>query len=209
MSGLSLDAGDLAWLAARKITKGPGGDMQNSHREPVKDGTIASMLLAHKSGAHPVDPGDYRHGYLAAGHASDSPANGPRGVIPEPPEGSGRPSSLCTTPDPDDDGDVEKVVEPESFDRSYLTAGHATPSPADRPPNSAVAPVTGSGHERYQAGAAAYNRNGQVARAEHVMPSQACVSQPAPAQWRPPPDLGAGNVPQARAAGATGRAPGE
>jgi DNA-directed RNA polymerase specialized sigma24 family protein len=47
------------------------------------------------------------------------------------------------------------------------------------------------------------------ARAGHVMPSQACASQPAMAQWSPPAGLGSSNVPQPRAAGATRKAPGE
>lgn len=71
-----------------------------------------------------IDPGQFSRGYITAGHASDSPANGPRGVIPEPPEGGGRSASLCTTPD------VEKFVAAEDFARGPLIQGHALPSPA-------------------------------------------------------------------------------
>lgn len=196
-----------------------------------------------------ISPDQFRRGYIAAGHAADSPANR-RIAQPVPPEGGGRSASLCTTPDDDSPGEDSREVQKVSPDRSRadvvdwaaalaseaerfggpagpvpppdfrqaaaadyhrgpLTEDHEAPSPGDRPGNSPVSPVTGSGHERYEAGAAAYAGNQQRATAQHVMPSQQCVSQPAPAQWSPPPDLGASNVPQPRAAGATRKAPGE
>jgi hypothetical protein len=165
-------------------------------------------------------PGHFHRGYIAAGHASDSPANR-RLAVPVPPEGGGRSSGLCATPDPGDDGPGEargvekvapgnsRVVEPEHIHRSYLRAGHAAPSPADAGDNNPVLPVTGSGAETYRHAVGEYNANVAQARAEHVMPSQACPSRPAPAQYSPPADLGARNVPQPRAADATRKAPGE
>ena len=114
-----------------------------------------------------VSPQDYQRPYLTAGHSADSPANGRRGVVPQPPEGGGRSTSLCTTPDPDDDGPgdvdgVAKVVVPEAFDRGYLTAGHALPSPADAGDSNPVTAVTGSGHATYEhaAGSAVGERLG-------------------------------------------------
>ena len=160
-----------------------------------------------------ISPGDFQRGYITAGHSADSPAN--RKIAqPVPPEGGGRSSSLCTTPDPDDEGpadggEVEKVVTPEDFARGPLIQGHALPSPGDLADNNSVAPVTGSGTETYRHAAEAYNANVARERAQHVSPSRACEARPAPARWSPPPDMGARNVPQPRAAGATRKAPGE
>jgi hypothetical protein len=194
---------ELARLAGQNVIKGPDGGLRDGRDEPVSDG-LACMLLAHESGTHPVDPGDYQRGYLRAGHAADSPMNTRVQAVTIDPATGGR----STTP-PDDGDGVEKVVAASDFHRDYLTLGHASPSPADRPGNSPAAPVTGSGQERYRQGAEAYEGNQQRARAEHVMPSQCVTAQPATSRWSPPPGLGAANVPQPRAAGATRKAPGE
>ena len=221
MSGLSLNDADRLALAAAGVSESPDGSLRSAGGSIVSPG-VAAALIARKDrlggdqarpATHPVDPGDFRRGYIAAGHAADSPANR-RLAAPVPPEGGGRSASLCTTPDDGDDvaadGDeVEKVIEAQQFARGPLIQGHEAPSPGDLPGNNRVPAVTGSGAEMYAQAAEAYNANARQARADQVMPSQACTSQPAVAAWSPPAGLGAANVPQPRAAGATQKAPGE
>jgi hypothetical protein len=232
VTGLSLSDADRLALAAAGVAEGPDGSLRSASGAIVSPGVAAALISRGDTlgkaqslpATHPVNPGDYRRPYLSAGHAANSPANGRRGVVPEPPEGGGRSASLCTTP-PDsgdagaarDDGGVEKVqppgfrvAEPEAFTRGPLTAGHETPSPGDRGDNSPVLPGTASGHEVYGHAAEAFNANVAAARAQHVMPSQACVAEPATSRWSPSPDLGARNVPVPASPGhLTGTVPGE
>jgi hypothetical protein len=222
MTGLSLSDADRLALAAAGVAEGPDGSLRSASGAIVSPG-VAASLIARKDRldgeqARPamstVSPDQFRRGYIAAGHASDSPANGPRGVIPEPPEGGGRSSSLCTTPDDDSgDGDsaakVAKVLTAGDIHRGYLTAGHAAPSPGDAGDNSPVRPVTGNARQVSGHGVAEFKDGQQRVQAEHVMPSQCITAQLAPSRLSLPADLGASNVPQPRAAGATRRAPGE
>jgi hypothetical protein len=198
MTGLSVDDVNRLILAAAGVPEG---------------GSLGPALKE-------ISPGDFQRGYITAGHSAESPAK--RKIAqPVAPEGGGRSASLCTTPPDDgrpgeDSSGVEKVapgdfrvVEPEAFHRGPILADHEAPSPGGRPANSPAPPATGSGHQRYADGVAAYEANQQRARADHVMPSQACAARPVPAQYSPPAGLGARNVPQPRAAGATRKAPGE
>ncbi len=220
MSGLSLNDADRAALAAAGVAESPDGSLRSASGSIVSPG-VAASLIARKDrldgeqalpAMHPVNPADYQRGYLTPGHAADSPANR-RTATPVPPPD---PATGARSPVPDDgdgvaadDGDVQKVVEAQQFDRGPLTAGQEAPSPGNLGDNSPVAPVTGSGHEMYAAAATASSANARQARGEHVANTTACASQPAVAAWSPPPHLGASNVPQPRAAGATQRAPGE
>ena len=207
MTGLSLNDGDRLALAAAGVSEGPDGSLRSASGAIVSPGVAAALISRGDSlgkaqslpAMSTVDPGQFRRGYITAGHAPDSPANGRR-AAPVPPEGGERSASLCTTP-PDDGGDVEKVVEAGDFRRGPLTAGQEAPSPGDMGDNNPVAPVTGSGHAMYEHVAETYNANSARERAQHVAVSHECVSRPAPAQWSPPPDLGAANLPQPRARG--------
>jgi hypothetical protein len=203
---------ELARLAEQKVAKAPDGSLRNGRDEPVSDG-LACILLAHESGTHPVSPGDYQRPYLQPGHSANSPANR-RTALPVPPPDPAT-GGRSTTP-PDDCDGVEKVapgfrqVEPEAFARGPLIAGHETPSPGDRGDNNPVLPGTASGHEVYGHAAEAFNANVAAARAQHVMPSQACTAEHATSRWSPSPDLGARNVPVPASPGhLAGHTPGE
>lgn len=223
MTGLSLSDANRLALAQAGVGEGPDGSLRSSGGAIVSPGVAAALISRGdslgKAQAQPVtsgiSPDQFHRGYITAGHASDSPANGPRGVIPEPPEGGGRSASLCTTPDPDDGGPgegdgVEKVVEPEHIHRSYLQAGHAAPSPDDAGDNNPAAPVTGSGHAMHEHAVSDYSGNVARAATSHVSPSQACEARPATAQWSPRPGMRANAVPQPVNPGhLTGHAPGE
>lgn len=126
--------------------------------------------------------------YLARDHQADSPANTGHANTPHIP-GS-------------------RPAEPQDARRGYLTAGHAAPSPGDRPPDNPH-PAGTPGRDVYGTAAASYNANRAQARADQPMPTGGISSQPATAQWVPPASLGATEVPHPAVVTASRPAPGE
>jgi hypothetical protein len=135
-------------------------------------------------------PDRFMRPYLAAGHQADSPGTtGRRGTtaIPE----------------------TASQVEPQDFDRGWIRPGHQEPPPDARPANNPQPPGS-PGAGVYGAAAGVYQANQGQVRTEHLMPSQAVTSMPAPS--RPPmlpADMRASAVPQAVQVQATRPAPGE
>jgi hypothetical protein len=137
----------------------------------------------------------HRH-YLTAGHASDSPANGPQRVIPAP--------HMDGTP-----GGAAHVAGPRQFGRGPLTAGHqADPPASDHMGNNGQPPGTPA-HEVYAAAERQWAQNVAAARASHVTPSTMGPAAPLPQRVMLPADMRAGSVPMAAQVHATRPAPGE
>jgi len=183
---------DGRWYSPRSVLQDPPegeivleptgpDDDDGSPDGPWHDGADAVM----KS----MVPSKFLRPYLSEGHQSNSPAVlGHYGVTPEP-------GGMRMQP-----GGNAHVAEPGDFDRGYLEAGHAAPSPADM--------VQLNPH--YAAGADAYARNRAQDRSEHLMPSQMITSQPAShGRLAVPADMRASAVPAQIVVSASRAAPGE
>jgi len=134
-------------------------------------------------------PASFHRPYLAPGHQSDSPANtGLRGTTAVP--------------------ETARDAEPQDFTRGWIRSGHQAEPPDDRPPNNPH-PAGTPGAAVYRSAAGAYEANQAGVRTEHVMPSQAARSEPAPARVVMPPDMRAASVPVAVQVAASRPAPGE
>lgn len=119
-------------------------------------------------------PDRFMRGYLTQGHAAQSPSVA---------------DARGTTAIPD-----SGPAEPEDFGRRYPAAGHATPSPANRPPNNPNPPGS-SAAAVYASGARACTENQTLSRTEHVMPSGSVVSTTAASRMAVPSDMRASDVP--------------
>ena len=187
---ISLTAEQKTALAALGVVADERGFLTAGGR-PVSDGA-AAVLLKDATGTGEVSkglvPASYHRPYLSAGHQSDSPANtGMRATVPVP---------------------ESHPAEPQDFHRSWIRPGHEAPSPGDGAPNNPNMPGA-SAAAVYAAGERAYQQNQQMARTEHVMPSAALVSAPAPSRMAVPADMRASAVPVHVAMQATRPSPGE
>jgi hypothetical protein len=192
MADLPVNDAERAYLASQGLEAGPDGSWHSTVSGRAYDeGVVLGVLKAGMaSGAlvpplpSPVpNPGSLGRGPLTAGHQAVA-AQG-----------------LTNIP-------KASPAEPADFTREYLRNGHQKPSPDDHGPNNPVAPGS-DGSALYAAASAAYGANRDKGMKDHLMPTGCAESQPAPPQWRPPADLGAGHVPAPITIAATKPAPGE
>jgi len=217
MARLSLTDAERLALADVGVTVEPSGILRGDDGAEVGPG-VAAMLL--KTDRHPDTgqfvagrpagyaapgdfgmpdpvrvgaPGDFARGYLAAGHAQNSPGNTGRADPPGSPDGA-------------------HVAEAADFRRGWIE-GQQAESPGTLPPDNPN-PGGSPAAQVYAAAAEALTRNVRSADDDRMTPYRAIPDNP-PGTPRPipdqqiPPDLRARAIPSPRATDLTRAAPGE